>query len=74
MKKLNGDHCMVERRGRKFKQRSKMETIVYGGAQGGESLIEEVEREIIVWWSAGGRSLNEVEWRPLYGGAPGGDV
>ena len=30
-----------------------METIVYGGAQGGASLIE------------------EVEWKPLYGGARG---
>ena len=29
--------------------------------------------ETIVWWSAGGGSLNkEASWRPLYGGEQGG--
>ena len=29
--------------------------------------------ETIVWWSAGGGSVNEeVKWKPLYGGAEGG--
>ena len=29
--------------------------------------------ETIVWWSAGGGSLNkEASWRPSYGGAQGG--
>ena len=31
--------------------------------------------ETIVWWSAGSGSLNEeVDWRPLHGGAQGGKV
>ena len=30
--------------------------------------------ESIVWWSAGGGSLNkEASWRALLGGAPGGE-
>ena len=31
--------------------------------------------ETIVWWNAGGGSLNkEAEWRPLFGGTQGGEV
>ena len=31
--------------------------------------------ETIVWWRAGGESLNkEASWRPLSGGAQGGEV
>ena len=29
--------------------------------------------ETMVWWNAGGGSLNkDVEWRPWYGGTQGG--
>ena len=46
---------------------------MYGGAQVGK-VNTEIKKETIVWWSAGGgENLNEeVEWRPLYGGAQWG--
>ena len=36
--------------------------------RGRESLNKEATLETIVWWSAGGVSLNkEASWRPLFG-------
>ena len=56
-------------RGSKLNKRSKMETIVYGRAQEGKNLIEEVEWRPLYGGMQGKEKLNEeIKWKSLYSG------
>ena len=57
-KKQIGDHCLVNRRGGKSKERSRMETIVWWNAEGGGSLNKEIEWRPVFAGTQGGAKFN----------------
>ena len=58
MKKWNGDHSMVERKGEMLNKEVKWKRL-YGGADGGESVNREVMVTIVFGGAQGGESLIE---------------